>query len=512
MYLHEKFCVMASEFADRCAIEEPGDVSISYAELDGLSDRLRDRLASMGVARGDRVGFCIHKSIDSVAAILGILKIGAVYVPSDATAPASRNAYIFANCAVKVLLVESALAAGLREELASIEAAPAILELESVGGGEGLRQVLAGEHPARSATVASDPDDLAYILYTSGSTGQPKGVMLSHRNARRFVDWCGDAFAPEPQDRFSSHAPFHFDLSILDLYLPLSNGSTLVLVPEDLGKEPQGLGAYIAEKKLTVWYSTPSILSLLNQFGRLEELDCRSLRIVFFAGEVFPIGHLILLREKWPWPLYFNLYGPTETNVCTYFELPPAPDTERVIPYPIGSVCPHYESRIVDQEGVLVPPGAEGELLIAGDGVMQGYWDLDEQTAAAFTIVDGKRWYHTGDLVVEEEGELIYVGRKDRMVKKRGYRIELGEIESGLYRHEAVREAAVVALADPVEGVQIVAHLSTKDGGRISIIQLKTFCSKLVPSYMVPDRFVFHSELPKTSTDKTDYQMLEELS
>jgi acyl-coenzyme A synthetase/AMP-(fatty) acid ligase len=313
---------------------------------------------------------------------------------------------------------------------------------------------------------------------------------------------------------FSSHAPFHFDLSILDLYVPLKHGATLVLVPEEIGKEPLGLSKVISEHRITMWYSAPSILSLLGQFGRIAEHDYSSLRSVLFAGEVFPIVHLRSFKQQVPQARYFNLYGPTETNVCTFYEIPATIPDDRVDPYPIGQACSNLTSKVVDTDGRTVAAGVEGELCIAGPNVMQGYWDLTEQTAKGFLADDGSgdRWYKTGDLVVEQpDGNYRYVGRRDRMVKKRGYRVELGEIEACLYRHQSVREAAVIAIMDDAVGVKVKAHLSLRNGCRPSIIELKTFCSKTLPVYMVPDQFAFYDTLPKTSTDKIDYVSLKNL-
>jgi acyl-coenzyme A synthetase/AMP-(fatty) acid ligase len=173
-------------------------------------------------------------------------------------------------------------------------------------------------------------------------------------------------------------------------------------------------------------------------------------------------------------------------------------------------VCSHLEALVVDPRGEPVRRGEEGELCIRGAGVTRGYWNLADQTARAFLDrPDGSRWYRTGDLVLEEpDGNFRFLGRNDRMVKKRGYRVELGEIEAGLYRHPSVREAAVVAVPAGDGGLTVRAHLATRDGGRLSIIELKRFCAGLLPAYMIPDAFQFHAELPKTSTDKTDYQRL----
>jgi amino acid adenylation domain-containing protein len=469
----------------------------------------------MGVRPGDRVGIYLRKSIDAVAAIFGILKAGAAYVPVDPGAPPARNAYIFGDCTVKVILIENRYVEKLCAELASENELPALIVLDGTGSGNYLKSALEREktdHPALPASFALPPDHLAYILYTSGSTGKPKGVMLSHQNALSFINWCSEAFGPNEFDRFSSHAPFHFDLSILDIYVSLKHGATLVLVEEEIGKDPIRLASLISDKRISIWYSTPSILSFLAQYGKLDQHEYPELRSVLFAGEVFPIKHLRMLKDLLPKPRYFNLYGPTETNVCTYYEIPATLTADHTKPFPIGKACSHYRNmiRVVDEQGQDVGIGQEGELIATGPGVMQGYWNLPERTASAFLVdSSGQRWYKTGDVVVQDEdGNYIYVSRRDRMVKKRGYRVELGEIEAGLYKHPEVREAAVIAASNEENGVQIKAFLSFKGGQNPSRIELKRFCTEALPTYMIPDFFSFLESLPKTSTDKIDYQKL----
>ena len=513
--LHEYLAAAAARFADKPAIIEPGIGSITYRGLDELSDRVRDALAMLGVRRGDRVGFALRKSIDAIAVIYGILKAGAAYVPVDPSAPASRCAYILANCAVSALIAEARLLSGLSSELEILGARPATLVLEGTGAGAPLNSALDRQASAASPakTVINAPADTAYILYTSGSTGKPKGVMLSHENAVSFVEWCSEVFRPTSDDRFSSHAPLHFDLSILDVHVALKHAATLVLIAEDLGKDPVRLAPLIADQKITIWYSAPSILSLLAQFGHLQSFDYATLRHVLFAGEVFPVKHLRALTKLWPTPRYFNLYGPTETNVCTFYEVMlPVPEN-RNNPYPIGAVCSHLQGKVVDDRGHAVALGEEGELVISGRGVMQGYWSLPEQTQRGFLIEsNGTKWYRTGDIVVEDPpGSYIYRGRRDRMVKRRGYRVELGEIEAGLYKHRSIKEAAVVAAPDEESGVSITAFLSSQDGTQLSLIALKRFCAENLPLYMIPDRFSWHESLPKTSTDKIDYQRLKDM-
>jgi amino acid adenylation domain-containing protein len=513
--LQGNFVDSAQAAPGRLAIVEPGVGAVTYGELDALSDRVRDRLVAWGVRPGDRVGLCLRKSVNSVATILGALKAGAAYVPVDVGAPAARGAYILHNCGVAVAVLEDAVAQAMLEEMTRLGPAPRQLVVARTGGvGEALRLALDGAGPAaKAATVASGPESLAYILYTSGSTGKPKGVMLSQENATTFVDWCSEVFHPTGDDRLSSHAPFHFDLSILDLHVCFKHAATLVLVNEDIGKDAVRLAKLIADERITIWYSAPSILALLTQFGQLQRHDYSALKQVLFAGEVFAVKHLRSLCEQWPAPRYFNLYGPTETNVCTFFEvLPPVPE-ERTVPYPIGHVCSHLQGRVLDENARDVVTGGEGELCIAGPGVMQGYWALPEQTARGFHAgEDGRRWYRTGDIVVDAGGGCYtYRGRRDRMVKRRGFRIELGEIESGLYRHPSIKEAAAIAVPDEDAGVVIVAFLSWHGEKRPSLIETKRFCAENLPLSMIPDRFNWLEALPKTSTDKIDYQRLKEM-
>jgi len=513
----------ARSSARATAVVDPGVTSLTYGELDALSDRVRDRLSASGVQRGDRVGLYLRKSVDSIATLFGALKAGAAYVPVDPDAPTERCAYILDNCDVRVILTERRLETALAAELGRLGATPQLIVLDDENDAAGeqpvrLRGALdrldAIDHAQETTSVVTQADDLAYILYTSGSTGRPKGVMLTHRNALSFVDWCSEAFEPTAADVFSSHAPLHFDLSILDIYVSIKHGARFVLIGEQLGKDPTALAPVIVEQGITMWYSTPSILSLLANYGKLDRLDFSALRVVNFAGEVFPIPQLRAIKSAWTSPRFFNLYGPTETNVCTYYEIPaeiPAGQTE---PFPIGRICVPNRGRVVNLDGVDVPHGDIGELVVNGPNLMVGYWNLAENNARAFLIDEsGERWYHTGDLVVETaDGVYLYRGRRDRMVKRRGYRVELGEIEAALSRHPSIRESAVIAVEEGAAGLKVRAYFSARNGARPSIIALKQFCSEHLPRYMIPDTFGLLDSLPRTSTDKIDYQRLTTLS
>lgn len=499
----------AARWPDRTAVVDPTGARTTYAELNRRADCIAGFLTRHGVQRGDRVGVVLPKGLPAVISLFGVMKAGAAYVPVDYASPPARAREILADCEIRALLVDN-------RALGVVPARP--LAAVVVAGAPDAPSPADERYWSFAQALESDPlprrddrdaADLAYILYTSGSTGVPKGVLLTHLNALSFVEWCSSVFAPTEADRFSSHAPFHFDLSVLDVYLCIKHGGALYLISEELGKNPKELARFIATNELTIWYSTPSILSLLVQFGNLAAQPAPRLRIVLFAGEVFPVKHLRELKRAWPHPVYYNLYGPTETNVCTFARIPDTIPDHRDRPYPIGFLCAHCHGLVLGDDEMEVRSGEEGLLHISGSSVFQGYWNRPAENVTAFLDRNGERWYNTGDVVrwSDDEG-FLYAGRKDRMVKRRGYRIELGEIERTLYRHPRVREAAVVSLPHPDTGVLIVAFVVCDGDAAPSIVELKSFCAANLPAYMSPDRFELRGLLPKTSTDKIDYQSL----
>ncbi|MFN2421651.1 MAG: amino acid adenylation domain-containing protein [Gemmatimonadota bacterium] len=509
MTLHERFAATAREHGSRVAIIDPScKCSISYGDLERLADAITSDLADAGAGHGRRVGVYAPKSIPTIAAILGALRAEAAYVPVDVTAPPARSTAILADCSVNAIVADRNLVDAIRGAWRSdlrIREFSAASQLARLGCDVVLLTC--------EDSSASPIEELAYVLYTSGSTGKPKGVTHTHASAQCFVDWCSETFEPSPGDRFSSHAPLHFDLSILDLYVPLSHGASVVLMGESEGKNPLLLAPLIAENGISVWYSTPSTLRLLIEHGALERHDATRLRLVLFAGEVFAPSHLRRLQAVWPGRRYFNLYGPTETNVCSAFEVIGEVPPDRVDPYPIGKPITGDDTIVVDSDGRIVSAGEEGELLVHGGTVMAGYWKRPDLDARAFHVdPESRRWYRTGDIVRENrDGDYEFLGRRDRMIKRRGYRVELGEIEAALYRHSSVSEAAVVAVPSEDDGLRVHAFVSWGDVQSPSTITLKRFCADNLPLYMVPDRFTFLEKLPKTSTDKIDYVRLRDM-
>ncbi|MGA8764214.1 MAG: AMP-binding protein, partial [Candidatus Sulfotelmatobacter sp.] len=382
---------------------------------------------------------------------------------------------------------------------------------QSSNGSRVIPWTMLREYSSTSApAVTLTETDLAYILYTSGSTGRPKGVMLSHQNALTFVEWCAEKFKITSDDRLSNHAPLHFDLSVFDVYNALEAGASLYMVTEDLALFPSKLAEFMETQEITVWYSVPSALTLLLLHADLNAEKLKRLRTVLFAGEVFPMKYLQQLADRLPQADLYNLYGPTETNVCTYYKV----ERQRLAgmeKLPIGVACENTEVFAVnDQDQIVSEPGGIGELYVRGPAVTSGYWADAEKTRKMvvpnrFQRNFEEKMYRTGDLVQwGEDANYYFLGRRDSMVKSRGYRIELGEVESALLSHPSVKEAVAIAVPDDIVGSRIKAVVASHDGLRLVSSELQQYCGTRIPKYMIPEAIEFRAELPKTSTGKVD--------
>jgi amino acid adenylation domain-containing protein len=465
-------------------------------------------------------------------ALYGVLKAGACYVPLDPKSPAARLATIMADSGITVVLADQATA---RQAAAMVERVPRLRTVIVTGPHWGREAsdgpepaatspgpelvpwdaVLAEPAAAHAADVAVDTD-LAYILYTSGSTGTPKGVMISHRASLTFVEWAAASTGLADQDRVCSPAPLHFDLSVFDIFASCLAAACMIVVPEKMSIFPARLAQWLERERISVWYSVPSVLTMLATYGNLRGSDLSGLRAVIFAGEVFPAKHLTRLMAELPGPRYLNWYGPTETNVCTWYEVPPS-SAELTAPVPIGRACANTDTFAVTAEGGRVcKPGEEGELYVRGSGLMHGYWGDQEKTGrvlvtSPFQAAYTEPAYRTGDLVtLDDEGNWVFLGRRDGMVKTRGYRVELGEVESALYAHPAIREAVVVPVPDEMLGNRLRAVICADDPGGLTREEVLDHCRRRLPAYMVPDVVEFCEVLPRTSTGKVDRARLAE--
>jgi amino acid adenylation domain-containing protein len=523
--LHQLLEASARRSPDKTAVIS-GEQSLSYSELDTLTNQVAGVLRAKGVTPGDRIGMYVSKSLASLVSIFGILKTGASYVPLDPNAPAQRLAFIIRDSGISILLTSTAKMVGVLEMFPSDSDCPlrtivqidcdVTTEHQSQGS-----QALAGVEIVPWNEVIVQPaiplpqnlaieTDTAYILYTSGSTGTPKGVMISHRNSLTFVNWAVECVGLTAEDRVSSHAPLHFDLSIFDIFSSCQVGATIILVPEGSATFPVQLTKLIERERITVWYSVPSVLTLLVLYGSLAAHDLSCLRTIIFAGEVFPVKYLRRLMAALPQARYLNWYGPTETNVVTSYEVTSL-EPERTTPIPIGKACTNTEVFAVDSAGKRVTtPGETGELFVRGPSLMQGYWGHPDKTAKVmipntFQPHFNEHVYKTGDIVtLDANGDYLYLGRQDGMIKTRGYRVELGEIEAVIYGHPGIQEVAVLPVPDDVLGNRLHAVISVYEGIVLTREEILAFCSKQLPRYMIPDEIEFREMLPKTSTGKTD--------
>ena len=475
----------------------------TYRALDEASNRFAHLLRNAGVQRGDRVGLYVEKSLEAVAALFGITKLGATYVPLDPAAPAQRIAYMISDCRMKAVIGTKAKPAPLGEYL------PALIAVDD-------EAALAAASPAPPPDPGTIERDLALILYTSGSTGNPKGVMIGHRAVLTFIDWASGIFDVKPEDRAANHAPFHFDLSTFDLFVPIKAGASVVLLSPALSLFPVSMAKFIADQRISIWYSVPSALTRLVLYGNLAKFDLSRMRAILFAGEVFPVKYLRQLMGLVPHAAYYNLYGPTETNVCTWYQVDHLED-ERTEPVPIGKACANSEILVLNDENQRVKTGDVGELCVRGPGLMTGYWGKPERTAQSLTPyvvhphLGPEPIYRTGDLVREEAGgDYTYLGRRDNQIKSRGYRIELGEIETALYGHPDIEEAAVIPIPDDEIGNQIKAFVVLRNGQSLGANALEAYCAARLPKYMVPHQVEVRAALPKTSTGKVDKIRLQE--
>jgi amino acid adenylation domain-containing protein len=503
-----------------------GGRSLTYSELDRLSNQVAHALRAQGVAPGDRVGVLARKSAASVVGIFGALKAGACYVPLDPGAPATRLSAIMRDSGIAVVLADSKRAPAAASVAGSVPQLRSVIVVGPHWGHEGGEAALA--QPSELAVlpweaVLAEPGgpvagdsaietDLAYILYTSGSTGTPKGVMISHRNSLTFVAWAAAYAGLGEQDRVCSPAPLHFDLSVFDVFAACAAGACMVVLPPGATMFPVRLAEQMEKEQISVWYSVPSVLTMLVTYGNLAGFDLSRLRAVIFAGEVFPVKHLRGLMAALPRARYLNWYGPTETNVCTAFEVPAgAGSAGPPDPVPIGKACANTEVFAVAADGRRVSkPGDVGELYVRGPSLMQGYWGQPGKTQEVlvpnpFQAAYRETVYRTGDQVTpDEDGNYIYLGRQDGMVKTRGYRVELGEVEAVLYQHPAIHEAVVLPVPDELLGSRLRAVISADAAGGLTREQVLEHCRRALPGYMVPDVVEFCQALPRTSTGKVD--------
>ncbi len=510
---------------------------LSYADLVGRANQLAHHLVDAGVRRGDRVGILMPRCLESAIAVHGIMKAGAAFVPIDPHIPVGGLCQLISDCGIAHIVAHDIKARTLADLARS---PPACLRTvigpsappDAEGDIDGKADLPFTPWSATDSLpsgagpdVAIMEDDLAYIMYSSGSTGRPKGLMHTHRSGLAYARLSVATYDVGPDDRIGNHSPLHFDMSTFGYFSGPYAGATTLLVPEAYTKMAASLSQLMASERLTIWYSVPLALIQLLARGVLSSRDLTSLRWVLFGGEPFARKHLRALMAQWPHARFSNVYGPAEVNQCTFHHLPPlgadAPDDAE--PVPIGRVWDNTEGLVLDENDQEVEAGDVGELVIRSPTMMRGYWARPDLNARAFfhraaTHGLDETFYRTGDLVrTQADGDLLFLGRKDRQVKVRGYRIELDDLELTLGTHPAVEEAAVfpVRVAGVVEHLAAAVTLKPAPDSDAAISEattpemLRAFVAELVSWYAVPARIDIRTSLPRTTSGKIDRRALQ---
>jgi amino acid adenylation domain-containing protein len=464
---------------------EFGDVSISYAELDSLSDTVAADLEGRGVGPGHRVGILLPRSDKLVIGILGTLKAGAAYVPLDPEFPVERLNFIVDDADLSLVLTDSNLpndAAG-QDKLVDIA------------------DVLAGDAGYAAPAATPRPEDSAYLIYTSGSTGQPKGVEIVHGNLCNFLFSMAERPGLEPGLRMLAVTSSSFDISILELLGPLAVGGTVIVADEETVKDGARMLRELESRNVGCMQATPSTWRMLKEAGWKGSQSLR----VLCGGEALD-GDLAdwlagCCGQVW------NMYGPTETTIWSAIKK--ITETER--PVTLGRPIHNTSTYVLDARGQPIPPGTMGQLFIGGQGVAKGYWGRSELTDSRFVAnpFAAGPMYATGDLVRHlASGELEYAGRIDNQVKLHGYRIELGDVEAALQRFEGVEQAVAAVRTFAPGDARMVAYLKMKEGYNVDTAKAREFVASILPSYMVPNHVLELAEFPMTPNRKIDRRAL----
>ncbi|BAO74615.1 amino acid adenylation domain-containing protein [Winogradskyella sp. PG-2] len=483
--------------------------SLTYNDLQQKAKALAALLIDLEVKKGDRVGIYMNRSIESIIAVYGITRAGGVFVPLDPTAPKERTKFLIKDCNILHLVTIPSQA---RDIVSLIELSTPLKVII------GLEKDIDIETISWTQVFKSFTDeiefprvlgkDLAYIMYTSGSTGLPKGIMHTHNSCLAYVKRSKEIYNINSTDIVAGHAPLHFDISTFAYFTAPFSGATTVILSDAHTKLPASLSQLLENEEITIWYSAPQALIQLLLNGLLEEKDLSALRWVLFGGEVFPRKYLKQLIELWPQAMFGNVYGPAEVNQCTYFNIDKNYKLESDLP--LGRVWENTEYRILNDNDLPVEKGKSGVLAIRSETMMLGYWNNSELTdkslyKESILPVYDFEFFKTGDVVKENDnGDLVFVGRNDRQVKIRGYRVELDEVEAQLVKHKDVREAITYLEKYTHKSGDTITAVVLLKTSELEIKVLKAHCAENLPKYAVPEHIYIMNEFPRTTSDKVD--------
>ncbi len=501
--LGQLFHEVSLEHANRPAIALIDGSLMTYHDLNIISNKIAHVLARRGIQRHDVVAILNDKSPIAYGMMLACLKLGAIYSNLDPKSPIERFEKMIATCQPKIICYFDDQRSVINEyDSAGCEK----LCYTSEDFNETLESAASQMLEINKYVSSNSP---AYIMFTSGSTGFPKGVVISHQNIANFICWSKETYNTSPEDRFTNINPMHFDNSVFDFYASLFSGASLIPVGENLTKIPMKLIKALNELRPTIWFSVPSMLVFVVNMRALKHEDLQDLRIITFGGEGFPKNSL---RKLWNFfderTQFVNVYGPTEcTCICSSYVVQES-DLENDDLLPLGPIAPNFYAQVIDENGAIIHGEETGELLIGGPNVGIGYYNDLSKTQDAF-IQDPaenahvKTVYKSGDLVrLDSTNDMLYfMGRKDNQIKRMGYRIELEEIENVLNTIDFIDESAVVYVDNEKYKAKIIANICSPNKDEK---KLKEILIKYLPSYMIPDLYVYCDSLPKNQNGKID--------
>ena len=466
--------------------------ALTYAELNASANRLAGHLRSLGVGAETPVAVAMRRDVDLVTSLIAVLKIGAAFVPLDPDNPADRLAFMVRDSGAEVVLTHSASTGGLPAGAATV------LTLDTLGD---RLSACSTEDPPEPV----DPLGAAYVMYTSGSTGLPKGVVVTHAGIRNRVLWAVDRHRLGPADRLLQKTTIGFDAAMWEFLAPLVSGGAVVLAADGVQRDAAAMVRAVVEQDITVLQVVPSMLRLLVEEPGLAA--CRSLRMIFCGGEALPARHCARAREILGVEV-FNTFGMTECSIDVTAALYDPAEPGEIVP--AGTPLPNTRILVLDAADNPVPVGLPGEICVAGVHLARGYVNRPDATAARFTpnpfaTVPGERLCRSGDLGRwRADGSLEVLGRRDHQVKVNGVRIELGEVEAALNTHPDVR-VGIVSVHQPDGGdKRLVAHVLPADGARPVAADLRAHLGRRLPAPMLPSIFLVLGELPVTSSGKVD--------
>ncbi len=505
--LQEMIAPHVAHQPDKAAFRYMGE-ELSFAALDQHANQIANCLLAHGLTSQDRVGLYLHRGIETPPAVFGIFKAGGAFVPFDPHAPLARIAYLIRETEMRFVITHQHLAAKLRELVAMLDAPITVIGLEEpLDTGATLSWAEVEAFETTSPDVKITDTDLAYIIFSSGSTGTPKGIMHNHRSGLAFVKNCTHAFGFANSDVMAALSSLIFDMSLNEYFCGPYVGSTVVIVPDGYVRFPASLAKHLAAEDVTIYCSVPSLLIAFLESEATAQQDLSKIRWILTGGEPLAPKYLTAGFKAMPNARYGNVFGPAETNMCSYHVIAPGEETLHPM-VPIGIMAQNSTGVIVDAQNAPVAAGASGELLVASSSVMMGYWRDETRSTAALCIRKGiggqdAVYMRTGDFVRQNaDGIMEYLGRADRQVKSRGYRVELDEVELALMDQDGVIEAAAFLYQPKTGDKQIGAAVTVANGCALTSDDLTKSLRSWLPPYAIPREIRIIATFPRTQSGK----------